>query len=225
MFLPVLFSATALLICVFAFIGLLRYIRLRTGAKHILEEVEDEVNRLIAGIDAVTDRDITLLEDKSAAIKAMLETLDRRSAAYARELERREKQEAALDALASGGGVRGARTEDAYIALGRGIRSSLRVDTPEPPPAPPSPVPSAPPDSAEPSGPALSGAPPPVEPVPENPSPQPRFTHSANPVRPKASLSEQAQELHRNGFSPETIAVRLGVTVAEVNLALALANN
>ncbi|MDR1249881.1 MAG: hypothetical protein LBK63_11320 [Treponema sp.] len=241
MTLPVIFSAASLLICVFGFIGLLRYIRLRTGARHILEEVEDEVNKLIAGINAITDRDITLLEDKSAAVKAMLETLDRRLAAYARELERREKQGAALDALASGPGAQTARTEGTYAALGRGIRSSLRVDAPEPLPSPSgSTAPFVPgafalPGPAEPSGPvepsgAAPSAPvepsspaPPGEPAPEGPSPQPQFTRSANPVRPRASLSEQAQELHRNGFSPETIAVRLGATVAEVNLALALA--
>jgi hypothetical protein len=220
MSLSVLFSAAALLISGFSFIYLLGYLRRRTGSRRILEEFEEEVNKLVAGIDAAADRDITHLEDKSAAAKAMVETLDRRLAAYARELERREKQGAALDALASGhaqgnsqgmaqGMAQGARTEGAYTALG--IRSSLRVDVPPVEPAPP--VESAP---------SVESAPP-AEPVPEDPSPpQSRFTHAANPVKPRASLSEQAQELSRNGFSPETIAVRLGVTVAEVNLALAL---
>jgi hypothetical protein len=214
MTLPVIFSAASLLLCGFSFVFFLGYLRRRTDARRILEEYEDEVNRLIAGIDSAADRNITLLEDRTAAMKAMLETLDRRIAAYARELERREKQGAALDALASGGGGQGARTEGAYAALGRGIRSSLRVESPEPPAAPPGSGDS--PGHVEPVEPG-------VEPAPEGPPPQPRFTRSANPVRPKAPLSEQAQELYRNGFSPETIAVRLGATVAEVNLALALA--
>jgi hypothetical protein len=220
MTLSVIFSAAGLLISGFSFIYLLGYLRRRTGARRILEEFEEEVNGLIAGIEAATDRNLTLLEDRSAAIKAMLETLDRRLAAYARELERREKQGAALDALAPGGAqgnAQGPRTEDAYAALGRGIRSSLQVDPPEPPVAPPGSA--QPPGPVEPSGPAK----PPVEPAPEGPSPQSQFTRSANPVRPRVPLSEQAQELYRNGFSPETIAVRLGATVAEVNLALALA--
>jgi hypothetical protein len=210
MTLPVLFSAAALLLCGFSFVFFLGYIRRRTDARRVLEDYEDEVNRLIAGIDGAADRNITLLEDRSAAIKAMLETLDRRIAAYARELERREKQGAALNALASGAAAPGAGTEGAYAALGRGLRSSLRVDAPESSPAsaPPGPAPAAPP----------------VEPAPEGPSPQPRFTRSANPVKPRAPLSEQAQELYRSGFSPETIAIRLGATVAEVNLALALAD-
>jgi hypothetical protein len=212
MTLSVIFSAASLIICGFSFIYLLGYLRRRTGARRILEDFEEEVNKLIAGIDAAADRDITLLEDRSAAIKALLETLDRRLAAYARELERRETQEAALGALASKGAAFGARTENAYAALGRGLRSSLRVDSPEPPP-PASQV--AEPPTEQPRS---------VEPAPGDPLPQPRFTRSPNPVKAKAPLAEQAQELYRNGFSPETIAIRLGATLAEINLALALSD-
>jgi hypothetical protein len=227
MSLSLVVSAACLLFCGFSFIYFRAYLRRRTGARRILEDFEEEVNKLIAGIDAAADRDITLLEDRSRTIKAMLETLDRRIAAHARELDRREKQEAALDALAPEGGstgataavttegakkadLAGARAEEAYAALGRGLRSSLRVNPPE-------------------SQPALSGtaerpAEPivPVDPAPAGASPQPRFIRSANPVKAKTPLAEQARELHRNGFSPETIAVRLGATLAEVNLALAL---
>jgi hypothetical protein len=215
---PLVFSAASLGICFFSFILLRRYIRQRTGSKRILEEFEEEVNRLIAGIDESTDKNLTLLEDKSATIKALLETLDRRLATYARELERREKQEAALHVLNSGG-ARRSGTEGAYAPPpGRGLRSSLQVDASSPPPPPP-PSPDA---SVEPSAadPAEASA----EPAPGSPSPQPRFTRSANQVRTKAPLSEQARELRLFGFSPETIAVRLGVTVAEVNLALALSD-
>jgi hypothetical protein len=214
--LSTVFAAASLLLCGFSFIYLLGYLRRRTGAQRILEDFEEEVNKLIAGIDAATDRNITLLEDRSATLKSMLETLDRRLAAYARELERREKQETALNALSPKSGFRetpvsqGAQTENAYAALGRGLRSTLQVNSPES--SGPSPV--APPGAADPSGPA--------GPEPEEAPAQPRFTRSANPVKPKVPLAEQAQELYRNGFSPETIAVRLNATLAEINLALAL---
>jgi hypothetical protein len=212
--LSLVFSAASLILCGFSCIFLLGYLRRRTGARRILEDFEEEVNRLIAGIDAAADRDITLLEDRSAAVKAMLETLDRRLAAYARELERREKQEAALEALAPEDADRGARTEGAYAALGRGIRSSLRVNPPEPP-APPAGSAAAPLETAEQPGPAdPSGA--------GAPSSGPRFVRPSAPVRSGMPLAEQARELYRNGFSPETIAVRLGATLAEINLALAL---
>jgi predicted transcriptional regulator len=216
MVLPVVFAAASLIISGLSFVVLLAYIRRRTGARRILEDFEEEVNRLIDGIDAATDRNITLLEDRSAAIKSMLETLDRRMAAYARELERREKQETALDTLASGDGAlrrsQGARTENAYTALGRGLRSSLQVDPQAPPVAPPDGAGRDGP--AEPDGAAGTDA----------AEPRPRFIRSANPVKPKTPLAEQARELYRNGFSPETIAVRLGSTQAEVNLALALSD-
>jgi hypothetical protein len=195
MALSLVFSAASLVISGFSFIYLLAYLRRRTGARRILEDFEEEVNKLIAGIDAAADRDITLLEDRSAALKAMLETLDRRIATYARELDRREKQ------------------ETAYAALGRGLRSSLKVSPPEPPPA-------AAPDAAGQDGPAET--PGSAEPAPEELSAQPRFIRSATPVKPTISLAEQARELYRNGFSPETIAIRLGATLAEIDLALAL---
>jgi hypothetical protein len=225
MVLSVVFSAASLILCGFSFVYFLLLIRRRTGAKRILEEFEEEVNRLIAGIDAAADRNLTLLEDRSAAIKAMLETLDRRIAAYARELERREKQDAALDALSPGNGgkrsrpasdpTRGALVEGAYAALGRGLRSSLRIDSPEPLAGADQGVP------AEPPVPIGSGVP--VGPGVE--APRPRFARSAAPVKPKTPLAEQARELYRNGFSPETIAVRLGSTQAEINLALALSDS
>ena len=146
MALSVIFSAAALIFSGFAFIYFQAYLRRRTGAERILIEFEEEVNKLIAGIDAATDRNITLLEDKAKAIKALLETLDRRIAVYARELDRRSAEEKAG-----------------------------------------------------------------------------RFIRSATPLEPTPPLTERVRELSRNGFSPETIAARLSVTLAEVDLALALA--
>ncbi len=58
-----------------------------------------------------------------------------------------------------------------------------------------------------------------AEPV-ENPS-QPRFVRAETEIKPKApSFSEQVLELYLAGFSPELIASKLKVTVAEVDLAI-----
>jgi hypothetical protein len=190
MTLSVIFSAASLLICGFAFIYLQAYLRRRTGAERILADFKERTNEIIAAADAAADRDLTLLEDKAKSIKALLETLDRRIAAYARELDRRNTPESARN------------TEGAYAALGGNLRSSLRVNPPETEPA---------------------AAPSPTAPVvPETASPGPRFIRSANPVKAKTPLIEQVLELSRNGFSPDTIAARLGVTLAEVDLALAM---
>jgi hypothetical protein len=52
---------------------------------------------------------------------------------------------------------------------------------------------------------------------------RPRFTISAKPVEPKpAPFSERVLELHRAGFSEDLIAKRLGTTIGEVDLAIAL---
>jgi hypothetical protein len=190
MTLSIIFSAASLLICGFAFIYLQAYLRRRTGAERILADFEEEVNKLIAGIDAAADRDITLLEDKAKSIKTLLETLDRRIAVYARELDRRNTQESART------------TEGAYAALGRGLRSTLKVNPP---------------------GLADDPAPDPVVPAMPEAAPAPQFIRSPNPVKAKTPLTEQVLELSRNGFSPDTVAARLGVTLAEVDLALAMA--
>ncbi|GHV73835.1 hypothetical protein AGMMS49940_11370 [Spirochaetia bacterium] len=211
MTLAVIFSAASLLICGFTFIYLQAYLRRRTGAERILADFEEEVNKIIAGIDAATDRDLTLLEDKAKATKALLETLDRRIAAYARELDRRNTQESARNALGSDAAR---NTEGAYTALGRGLRSTLRVNPSETVDAPAQTPPAMPEAATMPLAAQF--------PVPDGQSAEPRFIRSANPVKTRTPLTEQVLELSRNGFSPDTIATRLGVTLAEVDLALAM---
>ncbi|MFP3040182.1 hypothetical protein LQZ19_00005 [Treponema primitia] len=221
MTLSLIFSAAALIICGFSFIYLLSYLRRRTGAERILKDFEEEVDRLIAGIDLAAERNLTLLEDKSKSLKILLDTLDRRITAYARELDRRNTQESALSAL-TGESPKPRSAEGAYAALGRarGLRSSLEVILPEPDTQPETPgqEPAAMP-ALDPSGGLFDPAVPEAE---TGKSAGPRFIRSPNQVKPKAPLTEQVLELSRNGFSAETIAARLGVTIAEVDLALAM---
>jgi hypothetical protein len=204
MTLALLFSAASLLICGFSFIYFQAYLRRRTGSQRILTEFEEEVNNIIATIDAATDRDITLVEERVRSLKTLLDAADRRIAAYAREMNSRAAQEAA------------------YTALGR----------------------SAPPQPAEPAAPAAKSEPSARQAGPAAPADSsakadavdralsggtialplgPRFIHSPNPVRPKPRpLPERVSELSQNGLSPEAIAARLGVTISEVDLALAV---
>jgi hypothetical protein len=168
------------LICGFSFIYFQAYLRRRTGTKRILAEFEEEVNNITATIDAAADRDITLVEERVRSLKALLDTADRRIAAYAREMDSRAAQEAA------------------YAAL-----------NPEGPPAK---------AKADPVARALSGG---TIALPLGEGP--RFVKSPNPVKPKPRpLTDRVSELSRNGLSPEAIASRLGVTISEVDLALAV---
>ncbi|MDR2049478.1 MAG: hypothetical protein LBP69_08475 [Treponema sp.] len=57
------------------------------------------------------------------------------------------------------------------------------------------------------------------------PSAPPRFIASANPVRPKAPpMKERVAELYRAGFSEDLVAARLGISITEARLYIAMAS-
>ena len=152
-------SIGCLLFCVFAFLYMLRLIKKRTSFDGILEDVREEVNRLLQRIDEITDKDISLIEDREKGLRSLLEETDRRLAAMNRELARREN------------------AEEAYRKLGR-----FPIIEKEKPPPP---------------EPALPGG-------------------------EKPSQEDQLKELVRSGFSPQIIASRLGISISEAELAVAL---
>jgi hypothetical protein len=169
------------------------YLKRHTGAD-LLRKWQDEAGRLIAEIDAATDRDSALVEDRIKTLRALLEDVDRRIAVYVREAGRQKNQEAA------------------YAELGRRRPSAVSPAAPAAASFPPTPPP-PPPAPAE-------GEPPPGK---AGNAELPRILHSPHPVEPKPpSFSEQVAALAEAGFSPELIASRLGVPLAEVELAAAL---
>jgi hypothetical protein len=211
MALAIVFSAASLLICGFSFIYFQAYLRRRTGAKRILAEFEEEVNNIVATIDAAADRDITLVEERVRSLKTLLDAADRRIAAYAREMDSRASQETAYAALNQGGGLAPSAPEPPH------------TEKPAPQPA------YSEPSAASPAATAARANPDPVAraksggtialPLGEGP----RFIKSPSPVKPKPRpLTERVSELSQNGLSPEAIASRLGVTISEVDLALAV---
>jgi DNA-binding NarL/FixJ family response regulator len=135
--------AASLAFCCFFFFYFRSFIKKRTAAEELLAEYRTEVYRLIAEIDAATDRDALLVEERITVLKKLLEDTDRRISVYVRELDRSRSGEAL------------------YTSLGRGIRAALgpgeRATRTEPGPvaaAPPeraaaaeaeAPVPAAPP--------------------------------------------------------------------------------
>jgi len=100
-------AVLALGISIFGFFFLRRYIRLKTTATSLLSEYREEVARLIAEIDAATDRDTLLVEERIKILRKMLEDTDRRIGLYVREVQRSRSGEAM------------------YASLGRGIRMAL----------------------------------------------------------------------------------------------------
>jgi hypothetical protein len=191
---PALFiAALSLGLSLFSFFFFLSYLRRRTSRERVLGEFRDEIDRMIAEIDNATDRDAALVEDRITSLRTMLEDTDKRITLYARELERRQSQ------------------ERAYRELGN----------PRPVNAPASAVTAPPRGSASPdkspASPAAVPGPDPREPAP------PRFVRAPRRVEPKPPpCAEQVAELYRGGFSADLIASRLGVALAEVDLAIAI---
>jgi hypothetical protein len=202
MFLSLLFSSASLILCGFSFVFFRAYLRRRTGPERILGEFREEADKLIAEIDAITDRDAALVAERIKTLRALLDDVDRRITVYTRELNREKTQEAA------------------YVELGL-KRSVLNVREARPPETDFS----FSPEKTEPET-ALNPPPPKTpESVPGSAGENKAEIQQAPPATLKSSplsFAEQVEELARAGFSPELIASRLGTTLAEVDLAIAL---
>jgi hypothetical protein len=196
----VIFSGAALLLCAFSFVYFHLSIRRRTSRRALLTDYRDEVDRLIAEIDHATDRDTRLVEERIAALKKILEEADRRVALMSRELENRRS------------------ASELYTALGtRRPLPPQSAPPPRPASLPPDQSPEAPPgrpaEQSPAAAPEQSPELPPEKPVPAGPA----------PLDPP--LAQRALELSRQGFAAEFIAARLDLSLAEVELALAVSRH
>lgn len=104
----IIVPAASLAFCVCFFFYFQWYIkrhpalRGRDAADKQLAEYRAEVYRLIAEIDAATDRDTLLVEQRIATLKKLLEDTDKRIAVYTRELNRSRSGEALYSSLSRG---------------------------------------------------------------------------------------------------------------------------
>jgi hypothetical protein len=167
MFWAYFFSLASLVFCFFFFFYLRAYVRRSISQEESLSSTREEVNRIILRIEEVTDRDISLLEDKEKTLKALLEEADKRIKVYTRELEK-----------------------------DRNVRKTYG-------------------ELAKSRPPVLS--PPPREERQEHP-PARQMDEKAAP----GAMNEQIRNLALAGFSPPVIASRLGISISEVELAMAL---
>ncbi|WP_156789645.1 hypothetical protein [Gracilinema caldarium] len=158
-----------------------------------MAEFRDEVAHLISDIDAATDRDIALVEDRVKTLKSILEDTDKRILAYKKEINRRSME------------------EQAYAELGRRQGRTIQSDVPQE-------MDLFQREQRAKKSLASSEL---VTPEVEKSNPKPRFLRTEHELTPKApSFSDQVLELYEAGFSPELIASKLKVTVAEVDLAI-----
>jgi hypothetical protein len=228
-------SIISLALCVLFFVYCKRYLKRRTSQERILAEFKDEVYKLISEIDGVADRDATLIEERIKVLKTLLGDVDKRIGLHVQEMSRRRANEETYAELGrkrprlaepetgrelapmrpaelSGevglpaGGVRGNRPDGAARELevvaeagaeaGRRQRQKAASEA------------AAPASAGKSVAPPVSG--PQVILAPE--------------IKPKSPpLTEQVAELYRAGFAPELIAARLGVSISEVELAIAIA--
>ena len=198
-----------LVFCCFSFLYFRSYIKRKTSYDGVLKEVRDEVNRLLKSIDDITDRDITLIEDREKRLKELLEEIDRRLLALNRELDRRVNAEKTYREM---GSLRISQrifpqnfmpesqqdsSQVSKIPVYKTARTGIREAAPE----------SSVVMEPQPTEPR-SNEPVPVELTPPIPTPVP--------------VEEQIRELARAGLTPAIIASRLGISVSEAELAVAI---
>jgi hypothetical protein len=182
--LPLIFSITGLVFWAFSFLYLRSYITRKTGKDQILADFRDEFDKLLSEIDTATDRDVSLVEDRIKALKAILDETDRRIGTYKREIERRSTEEKAYGELKK------------YVPrFAPSDTGSMTLNVSE--------------DTGKQES--------------REDTKRIHVTQVSDPIKPKEkNFSERVAELHRAGFSSDLIANRLGSTVAEVDLAVAL---
>ena len=114
-YLPLLFSALALIISFISLLYFKSYLKRRTGQERILSEFAEEVNNILKSINEATDKDISLIEEREKNLKILLEEVDKRLKLYIREMDRRSAAEKAHAALSA----ENKTAADAYAAIGK----------------------------------------------------------------------------------------------------------
>jgi len=204
-------SIVCLAVCLLMFFYLRWYIKKRITASAL--EEREEVEQLIVDINSVTDRNLQLIEDSITKLKKILEDAEKQIQEYKDVIE-----------------IKPSR-ENLYTSLGRGIRSAL-ID-PEGRQTPPLPMQSEHPLKArqlslvqqnnelfetpvKPERKTTSQSAPAAQKPPASEKPP------ASDKPPKKQIRAAIDSLANEGLSPEEIASRLEISIAQVNLAMNL---
>jgi len=201
---PLIISISCIVFCLFFFFYVKWYIKRKTSASELLAEYRSEVYRLNADINAVTDRDLMLVEDRIKKLKEILEDTDKRIKVYVQELDRSRSGEAL------------------YTSLGRGIRAALKTSPETQPASAPAPAPERAPE--------LSAQMPKLTIVRQEKTAVDSLVQAlsafSEPKPPsKRQIRAQIEELVKEGLSPADIAARLDISIAEVDLVMNILNS
>jgi hypothetical protein len=227
-------SIISLSLCISGFFFLRWYISQRTDAGRLLEEYRDEVYRLISEIDGATDRDSRLVEERIKILRKLLDDTDKRISVYTRELQRSRNSEAIYKKL--GNGIREAL--DSIPTSSQKTLFPAEITSP----SEPSPMETASSDKTEnPAAPETESpkekaAPAQVNELPfsdeeKGKSPQAggvkkqkkrKTTPPKRKPLEKPGKKMQIAQMALQGLSPSEISTNLGISLAEVDLALKL---
>jgi hypothetical protein len=169
-----------------------RYLEL----ENLLEGVRDEVRALVLELNETADRNVSLVEDRMQALRALLDEADRRIGLGKRELEARSLEREVYEKLS--------KRRPIVPEAGRPIvPSAERTIAPESIREPDAPITLSLGQSPEAQGLGRSG---------------PEIIVSNDLAVSSKTRREEALELYRRGISADLIAARLGATVAEIEL-------
>lgn len=170
--------------------------------ENLLDGVREEARALVLELNETADRNVSLVEDRMAALREILAETDRRIVVARRELASRETE------------------REVYAKLNRRrpiipeSAGSLPIDEPAAEGKAPEAASATAPDA--PVSPAIG----PVEGVPSGQGQRrgPEISVPGNFILPGMTRREEALDLYRRGFSADLIAARTGATVAEIEL-------
>ncbi|AEE16576.1 hypothetical protein [Treponema brennaborense] len=176
----------------------------RFSPAKILEEIKVEVDKLIIEISRETDRDITLIDARIKGLKALIEEANRCTALATGELDKRSREHDMLSALKRAGD-KGSSQNDLFS----GPALAALADVP--------------PDEITISGgngqtAAVPSAAVPADPLFPEEKILPVIVKAPEQISVKKDIRSQVLELAAEGFVPEDIAAKLGMSVTEVQL-------
>ena len=201
LYLPLLLSALALLVCVISSFFFKAYLKRRTSREWLiqegtLKEIREEIDALLKSIDETTDRNITLVTERERSLRLLIGEVEKRLKVYIREMEKRPVAEETRSALSGAGrasasvsaepGSRSAGSDGLYVDLGK-LRYGLKQREDPAPAAEPAPVTAA---------------------------------KEAPQLSPPAG--DQVSALLKEGLSVEEVASRLKLSIAHVEFKAAL---
>jgi hypothetical protein len=177
----------------FALLYLKSYVRRRTDPDHILVILQEEIHQLEADIDEKTEQDLQLLEEKIRQLREACADADKACAEAERRIAVLSRE---LERRETEGRTFAALDRTAVPAAVAAYAATSRGRHP-----------------------LLEGL---EIAAPEKKPPAPKITVSRE-LKPKPlPLKERIAELHRAGFSAALIAERLGLTVGEAELYIAM---